>query len=73
MSTVSNGEVVNEAVIGDNAGKVWNALSQKGSQTLSNLSRQTNLKPQEVDKAIGWLAREGKLEFDGEKVAIKKE
>jgi hypothetical protein len=54
-----------ENVIGDNAGKVWASLKEKGPQTVASLSREARLTASEVDKAIGWLAREDKLAAAG--------
>jgi predicted transcriptional regulator len=53
--------------IGENAGKVWQYLSEKGSQSSASISKGTGLRNGQVDRAIGWLAREGKVnnEQDG--------
>ena len=56
---------MNVASIGTWAGLVWNALNdaQKGL-TLKELRKATKLKVNELHTAIGWLAKEGKLNFD---------
>lgn len=51
--------------IGNNAGKVWNALNEFGKMDVKTLKRVTKLKTdKELFAAIGWLAKEGKLIFD---------
>jgi hypothetical protein len=46
---------------GQNAGKVWQALSQKGPLSQTKLSTTTFLDQHQLQAAIGWLAREGKI------------
>ena len=48
--------------IGENAGLVWGAL-QNGAQGLKALKKATKLKNEELFLALGWLAREGKVNF----------
>jgi len=48
--------------IGENAGLVWVAL-QNGAQGLKALKKATKLKNDELFLALGWLAREGKVNF----------
>jgi len=48
--------------IGENAGLVWGAL-QNGAQGLKALKKATKLKNEELYLALGWLAREGKINF----------
>jgi len=52
--------------IGDAAGKVWNALEGK-SAGLSpvQLKNATNLGGDLLNQALGWLAREDKIQFLG--------
>lgn len=52
------------AIIGTNAGKVWNVLKEKGPLTIDSIVRNTKLKSRDTDLAIGWLAREDKLVID---------
>jgi hypothetical protein len=49
-----------DKVIGEAAGKVWQALS-KGPVAPSELPKVTRLPVDLTNQAIGWLAREGKL------------
>ncbi|MBQ7530615.1 MAG: winged helix-turn-helix domain-containing protein [Paludibacteraceae bacterium] len=53
---------MNVEMIGANAGKIWNAL-QNGAQSSKALKKATKLKEAELNLALGWLAREGKLTF----------
>ena len=48
--------------IGENAGMVWQAL-QGGALTTKALKKATKLKEAELNLALGWLAREGKVAF----------
>jgi len=48
--------------IGENAGKIWQAL-QNGALTQKALKKATKLKDADLHLALGWLAREGKLNF----------
>lgn len=50
-------------MIGANAGKIWNAL-QNGALSTKALKKATKLKEAELNLALGWLAREGKLAFN---------
>lgn len=49
--------------IGLNAGKVWQLLSDNEKWSYGALKRKSGLKDKELGAAIGWLAREGKIEF----------
>jgi len=51
-----------EAQIGQHAGMLWALLKEKGPQTPAALAKALGLTGAELDRAIGWLAREGKLE-----------
>ena len=50
------------AKIGENAGLVWGAL-QNGAQGVKALKKATKLKNEGLFLALGWLAREGKVNF----------
>lgn len=52
---------MNVEVIGINAGAVWNALNEADALGLKQLKKITKLKDKEVFAALGWLAREGKV------------
>jgi len=59
---VSKGEEIGLA-----AGEIWRYLDRHGEATPSRLAAATGLSAKEVQRALGWLAREGKLiiETDG--------
>lgn len=61
-----------EVEIGSAAGAVWQYLHhQHGDTTLTKLKQGTKLPDQIVLMAIGWLAREGKLEMAHEGRALR--
>ena len=53
---------MNNDIIGNNAGLVWNALNEKNNQTVKELKKATKLKDKGIFAALCWLAREGKIE-----------
>ena len=56
--------MINVENIGNWAGLVWNALNDaKKALYLKDLRKVTKLKVNEMHCALGWLAKEGKLEF----------
>ena len=55
---------MNTEVIGVNAGTVWVALSGAEALGIKHLKKITKLKDKEVYAALGWLAREGKIEMN---------
>ncbi len=52
------------AQIGEAAGVVWRTLAAHGSLTLAKLVKETDLPRDLAMQAIGWLAREEKVEID---------
>ena len=57
-----------EETIGKAAGIVWQHLSDsEDGVTLASLKKLEGLRADEAVAAIGWLAREGKVRFDGTK------
>ncbi len=52
---------MNADVIGTWAGQVWTALSEADVLGVKQIKKITKLKDKEVFAAIGWLAREDKL------------
>ena len=57
-------------VIGDNAGKIWRTIDQKGPMTLSQLKKIIRLDDKNLYFALGWLSREDKIKFSTEKRQI---
>jgi hypothetical protein len=49
--------------IGNAAGEIWALLSNNGEQTLAAIKKSVDTPSEVVLAAIGWLAREDKLEF----------
>ena len=58
-------ELLNHQVesIGLVAGWVWKYLDEHGAVTLSKLAREIDAPRDMVMQGVGWLAREGKIEF----------
>jgi len=52
------------AGLGVSAGKVWKALSEAGQASATKLAEATGLDRNEIQRAIGWLAREGKISVE---------
>ena len=50
--------------IGEAAGKVWRHLNGNGPVPISSVVKATELRRREVDRAIGWLAKEGKVDIE---------
>lgn len=48
--------------IGNNAGLVWAAL-ENGEQNIKAVKKTTKLAEKDLNLALGWLAREGKISF----------
>lgn len=54
---------MNSETIGAWAGQVWNALNEADVLGTKQLKKISKLKDKELFAAIGWLAREGKVEI----------
>lgn len=57
--------------IGETAGLVWNHLQSNGECSLSALEKGVEAPRSLVSMAVGWLAREGKIEVKEEKRAVR--
>ena len=57
---------MNKSEIGLNAGKVWQLLSDYTRWSYGSLKRKSGLKDKELGAALGWLAREDKIEIHQE-------
>jgi len=57
--------------IGETAGKVWHYLKENGAASATALSKALNVDTATVNQAIGWLAREEKINIDRGKRATK--
>jgi len=49
-------------LVGVAAGKIWLILGKKGETTIPQLIKSLNEDDSIVSQALGWLAREGKIE-----------
>lgn len=65
---------MNVETIGTWAGLVWNSLNEKDVLGNKEIKKATKLKDKELYAAIGWLAREGKLNIaeseDGKELVL---
>ncbi len=59
--TTANGSCTSQ--IGEVAGAVWHTLAEGGPTTLTKLAKNVDAPRDVVMQAIGWLAREGKVEI----------
>lgn len=50
--------------IGLHAGMVWHLLNDNEKWSYQSLKRKSGLKDKELGAALGWLARENKIEFE---------
>ncbi len=48
--------------IGTIAGKVWKTLNSNGKMTVTSLTKKTSEKKDQILMALGWLAKEDKLD-----------
>ena len=55
---------MNIETIGTDAGTVWTALNTAEALGVKQLKKITKLKDKEIFAALGWLAREGKINID---------
>ena len=57
--------------VGETAGKVWQALSSEGPQTVTQLKKKLDGTSDVLSFALGWLAREDKVEITEEKKSFR--
>jgi hypothetical protein len=57
--------------VGETAGKVWHALSSAGPQTLAQLRKRLAGSAELLSFALGWLAREDKIEIIPERKSFR--
>ena len=58
---------MDKTTIGVNAGIVWRTIDSSGrAWKYEELKKETKLSDRDLNAAIGWLARENKIEFDSE-------
>ncbi len=54
-------------IIGEVAGRIWSLLNKNGKVSLSQLPKSLKEADAITYQALGWLAREGKVEYHKEK------
>ena len=64
MATVSPVWCVTQ--VGETAGVIWRLLDACGPMSISRLVKETDAPRDLVMQALGWLAREEKIDFEGE-------
>ena len=57
--------------VGETAGKIWNLLSADGPQTVVQIRKKLNGSGEMVTFALGWLAREDKVNISQDKKSLK--
>lgn len=51
-------------MIGTNAGLIWNALNENKTLSVKEIKKATKLKEKPLYAALGWLARESKINLE---------
>ena len=59
-----------KAQVGEMAGEVWELLASDGPLTPAQLKMKLNAPVEILSYALGWLAREDKIEFIAEKKTL---
>jgi hypothetical protein len=49
--------------IGTDAGNIWQILNEKGNVKIVDLKKTTKMDIKDIYLALGWLARENKIQF----------
>ena len=57
--------------IGQTAGLVWNFLHSHGESSLTGLEKGVEAPKAMISMAVGWLAREGKVDVKDEKRVVR--
>jgi hypothetical protein len=71
LAEVRSPGVFSSTEIGHVAGDVWGFLVRDGAQTIAAIKKSVDAPPDLVLAAIGWLAREDKLEFSTQGRSVK--
>ena len=59
------------AQVGETAGKVWHLLNDQGPQTIPQLKKKIDGSGELLGFALGWLAREDKVDIRQEKKVLR--
>ena len=51
-------------IIGTTAGSIWEYLNQHGPSTVAKLIREAQGDEKTIQRSIGWLAQEGKVNIE---------
>ena len=57
--------------VGETAGRIWHLLNDEGPHTFPQLKKKLDGSAELVGFALGWLAREGKVDITQEKKTVK--
>ena len=60
----------NTSQFGDNAGKVWQTISNQGKVSINDIRSETQLSDKDLFAAVGWLARENKIKKENNKYIL---
>jgi hypothetical protein len=70
-ATVDAAPAISNEQIGHVAGELWRLLDKEGAQNLAAIKKATGASNELVLAAIGWLAREDKLDFTASGRSVK--
>ena len=59
-----------EEKVGNNAGTIWSNLKESGEVSLKDVKKAVKLTDKDLYAALGWLAREGKIQVSESKEDI---
>jgi hypothetical protein len=59
------------AKIGETAGRIWHLLNDEGPQTFPQLKKKLDGSGELLSFALGWLAREDKVDIKQEKKTVR--
>jgi hypothetical protein len=51
-------------IIGTTAGKIWHYLDANGATTIAKMTRELQIEEKNIQRAIGWLAQEDKVQIE---------
>ncbi len=57
--------------VGDAAGNIWRLLNDEGPQTFSELKKKLKGSSEVIGFALGWLAREDKVDISQDKKTFR--
>jgi len=57
--------------VGETAGKIWHLLNDEGPQSFPEIKKKLDGSSELLSFALGWLAREDKVDLTQEKKTVK--